>query len=173
MTPAPSAARLFLALWPDAATRQHIAAWRDRWAWPPGAAVVPDARLHVTLHFIGPVARARVPALADALAVPAAPFTLALGEAEAWPRGLALLVPPAGEPLPAGLTALHRRLAAALQAAALPVETRPFRPHVTLARKATGAVPPAERLRCAWPVGGYALVESHQGYRVLRQYPAG
>lgn len=169
MNPAPPKARLFLALWPDDATRRTLAAWRDRWSWPAGAAVVPDERLHLTLHFIGPVARERVPAVADALAVPCERFTLELGEAEAWPRGLALLVP-ARTPPP--LAALHERLAQALQAAALPVEVRPFRPHVTLARHAAHAVPPVGGPACRWAVDGYALVESDQGYRVLRQWPA-
>ena len=45
----------------------------------------------------------------------------------------------------------------------LPVEKRPFRPHVTLARHAAGAVPPSETAPLRWPVNGHALVQSAGG----------
>ena len=165
---APAAtARLFLALWPDKATRDAIAAWQRRWTWPERAAVVGPERLHLTLHFIGQLPRARLAEVSALLAVPHEPFEIAFGRAECWPRGLALLMP---QSLPEALRALHRRLAAALAAAALPVDTRPFQPHCTLARQAVGAIPPPEPPALRWPVNGYALVESGRGYRVLQRY---
>jgi 2'-5' RNA ligase len=171
MNPAPPAtARLFIALWPDAETRHAIAAWRDRWAWPAGAAVVADDRLHLTLHFIGPVERARLPEIESALAaVRCPPFELTLGGAAIWPRGLALWVPQA---LPEAARALHTDLAAALRALALPVEDPPWRPHATLARKAAGALSPPEPLALRWAVRDFGLAESHQGYRVLARLGA-
>lgn len=163
----PATARLFLALWPDPATRQALAAWRDRWAWPAGAAVVPDERLHLTLHFIGPVARERIGTVQAALEQPCPRFTLGRGQATLWPKGLALWVPDA---LPPAALALHGALGGTLRAAGLAVEDRPLRPHVTLARKAAGARPPAEALVLDWRVHDIALVESHQGYRVLARF---
>ena len=123
--------------------------------------------MHLTLHFIGPVARERVPELAALLALPAPRFTLALGHAELWPHGLALCCPVA---VPPALAALHANLAGALQAAGLPVEARPFRPHLTLARKAAGACAPVEALTLRWPVQGYALMESRNGYHRVARY---
>ncbi len=165
----PAQARLFLALWPDRATRHAVAAWRDRWTWPPGAAVVPDDRLHLTLHFIGAVPRTRLPAVQTAVQVPVKPFEIEFGRAAQWPRGLALL-----EPLvtPPALAALHAALAERLRSLALPVEDRPFRPHVTLARKAAGARPPPEPLALRWAAAGYALVESDHGYHSLSMFGA-
>lgn len=160
-------ARLFLALWPDRATRHAVAAWRDRWTWPAGAAVVPDDRLHLTLHFIGPVARARLPAVQAGLQVPCARFEITFGRAMLWPRGLALLEPLA---LPPALAELHAALAERLRALALPVEERAFRPHVTLARRAAHALPPPEPPDLRWAGAGYALVESEAGYRTLARY---
>lgn len=160
----PATARLFLALWPDPATRQALAAWRDRWAWPAGAAVVPDDRLHLTLHFIGPVARERIGAVSAALDLRCPRFDIVRGHATLWPKGLALWVPDA---LPPAALALHRAIGDALRSIGLPVEDRPLRPHVTLARKAAGATPPAEALLLDWRVHDVALVESHRGYRVL------
>ena len=160
--------RLFLALWPDEPTLQALGHARDGWQWPPGAALVPPDRLHVTLHFLGAVPLDRLPALRGALVVPGAPCTLAFDQAEVWPRGLAVL---AASAVPPALAALHGRLAQALAQQGLPVEARPWRPHVTLARRAAGAVPPAGPVGLRWPVRGHALVQSQGGYRTLAHYP--
>lgn len=166
-------ARLFLAVWPDAAARQALGDWIAGWRWPPGARPVPADRWHLTLHFIGPVPRARLAGLAPRLQVTAPRFGLVLSEVAHWAGGLLVLVPAAGEPQPDGLRALHASLAETLQAQGLPVEARPYRPHVTLARRAAGAQPPAQGLTLRWPAAGYALVESRQGYRTLARYPLG
>ena len=163
-----TSARLFLALWPDDESRGTLAMWRDRWTWPPGAAVVADERLHLTLHFIGAVAVQRVATLAGALAMPFTPFTFDGGRAERWRGGIAAWSP---REVPPELVALHERLAQALRRQALPVEQRPLRPHVTLARRAEHAAAPAEApAALVWAVRGYALVQSQDGYRVLRRY---
>ena len=65
--------------------------------------------------------------------------------------------------------------AARLRGLALPVEARSFRPHVTIARRAGLATPPASGPGLRWKVRDYALVESRpsaQGaYTVLRTWP--
>jgi len=161
--------RLFIGLWPDAATRRALAAWQARWAWPAGAAPVVPERLHLTVHFLGQVEAVRLPELVAELRLPPfEPFELRLGHAELWPRGLAVLCP---DEIPAGLARLHADLADALRRLALPVEARPFRPHVTLARKAVAATAPPETIELRWRVGGYALVQSERGYRTLASYP--
>ena len=168
-SPHTGAARLFLAIWPDAGCRACLRAHRDAWRWPAGAAPVEPQRLHLTLHFIGNVPRDRVAGLAAALQVPFEPFHIPFGVPHSWPRGLAVLCP---QDLPAGLGSLHAALADALQAFGLPVERRDFRPHVTLARKAAGAMPPARAPGFRWPVAAYALMESVPGaeYRLVRSY---
>ncbi len=167
-------ARLFLALWPSPMVRERLAAWRDAWRWPPGASATPDERLHLTLHFIGAVPRERVAEIGAALDVATAPLTLTFGRAEVWPGGIAVLRPDA---VPPALHAMHGALRERLQALALRVEDRPFRAHVTCARKAAGAAPPAMGPRSLrWSVRGHALVESRMGagggYEVLKRYPA-
>ncbi|MFC5497564.1 RNA 2',3'-cyclic phosphodiesterase [Caenimonas terrae] len=169
--PAP-APRLFLALWPDDASRQALAQWRDHWTLPAGAAPTRTENLHLTLHFLGPVAADRRDALIAALAERPAtePFTLTFGIAQLWPGGIAVVCPLAA---PAPLERLHARLADVLRRLGLPVEERPFRPHVTLARKAARAEVPAQGPAMEWKVdGGFALVESAagQGYRALRRF---
>ena len=169
-TVAPTA-RLFLALLLDETTRAALAAHADAWHWTSDAARYAPADWHVTLHFIGPVPRQRIDELRAALAVPVAPFELRFGEARLWPHGLAVLLPMT---VPAGMVQLHAQLGHALRHLGLRIDERPYRPHVTLARHAAKAEPPAQWPAFGWPVQGYALVEStgqaEQRYRVLQAY---
>jgi 2'-5' RNA ligase len=162
--------RLFIGLWPPPPTRRALQGWLRGWTWPTHAAVVDPDRLHLTLHFLGAVAESRVEDLRQALAAPAAglePFELRLDRVDLWPRGLVVLSPAV---VPEPLRQLHARLADTLRALELPVEARAFRPHVTLARKAVGAVAPARPPDIRWPTRGYALVQSEHGYRTLQRY---
>jgi 2'-5' RNA ligase len=168
---ATGSARLFIALWPDPALRDALAAWSEQWQWPAGARRVRAERLHLTLHFLGEVPRTVVPALKPVLRVPFAPFSLSLGRAALWRGGVAVLEP---DRVPPRLRQLHDRLGEALRSLALPVETRPYRPHLTLARRASlAAPPPPKEPQLRWPVRGYALIESRStgDYEVLQAYP--
>ena len=163
--PAPDASdlRLFLALWPAPAFLQQLVAHAEGWSWPVQARRTRVERLHVTLHFIGTVAAARLPTLREGLAVAwEGDGELTLDKATVWPGGIAVLEASKVDP---PLTQLHAALAQQLRALDLPVETRPWRPHVTLARKASGARPPSfEPLR--WQgTPGYALVRTLGGGR--------
>lgn len=161
-------ARLFIALWPDPGIRDELAAWRDGWTWPRKATPVRSERLHATLHFIGEVADDRIPALRAALHVPFSPFTLEFGHCALWPHGIAVLEPGA---VPEPLLELHDSLGQVLARLALPVDERPYRPHVTMARRAAGAMLPATKLTVRWPVDHYALMSSGDGYTTLQRYP--
>src|SRR4051812_46594251 len=127
----PPTARLFVAVWPDEPAHAALLEWRARWQWPPAAAPTLPARLHLTLHFIGAVPAARLAEIEAGLALPFDPFVLDFDGATVWPGGLAVLTCSSA---PAALTALHGRLADAIGALELPVEQRPYRAHVTLAR---------------------------------------
>jgi 2'-5' RNA ligase len=162
--------RLFLALWPDPAVRAALRDWRDAWSWPPSATPVPTDKLHLTLHFLGNLPSLMVPDLVRGLAVPFSPFELSFGEAKLWPHGIAVLEP-ANEPEP--LLALHAALGQALLGLGLQPEERKFRPHVTMARRAAGALVPVQGRAIDWKVDGYALVEStpgQGGYTVCQRY---
>jgi 2'-5' RNA ligase len=169
----PATRRLFIALWPAAPARRALCDWLHGWTWPAQAAVVDPARLHLTLHFLGALPEPRLAALREALAVPArgmAPFDLRFDRLEHWPHGLVVLGP---SEAPEPLRALHAGLADTLRALQWPLEARPFRPHVTLARKAQGAVAPAGAPDIRWPVRAFALVQSADGYHTLQSYGAG
>jgi 2'-5' RNA ligase len=156
----PPTARLFVALWPDAGVRARLAGCRDGWRWPATARPVANDDLHATLHFIGSFPRERIAALRRGLAkVEAEAPTLRPKHFELWRGGIAVLTLHA-EPR---LLALHRRVGEVLAASAVVLETRPFTPHVTLARKAAGAVAPIEPPSFEWRAVGFALVESVGG----------
>ncbi len=159
-----------MALWPGDAVRRRLVAERDRWRWSPAARPTPDAKLHLTLHFIGRVERTRLEPVAVGLIVPFAPFRVSLGRHASWPNGIASLEP---STVPERLETLHGALAAALVALELPVEARRFRPHVTLARDARRSIAPSTDAAIAWRVDRYALVESRPdgAYGVVATYP--
>jgi 2'-5' RNA ligase len=167
-----STARLFIALWPDEATRMELARRRDAWAWPRSASPVKTERLHVTLHFLGDVARDRIPDLAAALSVPFESFSLAISRPVLWPHGMAVLEPDA---VPIELNHLHERLGKALVGEGIALDARAYRPHVTLARRAGKTVPPSADAPVHWHIAGYRLMESTPGegggYTTLLQYP--
>ena len=151
--------------------REALARHQEQWQWPPSASPVRRDKLHMTLHFLGPVSRARLPELAQGLAVPMAPFELRLNCDELWPGGIAVLSPTA---TPDALRDLHEGLHEALRRLQLDSARERLRPHVTLARRAAHAVRPVPGVEIAWPVQGYVLVESESapssGYRVLHSF---
>ena len=150
-------ARLFLALWPDEDVRAQLVRWRDAWDWPRSASPVADGKLHLTLNFLGDVDEARMPELVAAFRVPFTPFDIEIGNPAVWHRSIAVLEPLA---VPPELVDLHARLNEQVALLGLPVEERSYRPHVTMARRAGHATPPAGGPPILWHADGYALVQS-------------
>lgn len=151
--------RLFFALWPSETLRASLEPRLT--ALQPtdvGRPQRPD-QWHVTLEFLGPVPAGRVAAARLAAAqVRAAPCELLLDAVEYWRRPEVLCLVARDTPAPLG--SLVEQLRAALAAQGFETETRPFKAHLTLARKVGHPVrlPPFEPL--PWPVVEFALVES-------------
>lgn len=165
--------RLFLALWPEAVATSALEKLVDAWHWDSGARRYLPQDWHLTLWFFGAVQPERVPVLAAGLAVPFEPFEFALDQARCWPHGLAVCTTAA---VPPPLASLRERLGRAAARLGLPLDARPFHPHVTLARHAQAAIVPAAAFAVSWPVGAYALVRSsgnaQRRYEPLKVYPA-
>ena len=161
--------RLFVAHWPVDAVCSSLAAIRDDWQWSTCARPTPDARLHVTLRFIGAVPAARVDAFAAALVAETGPFVLHWDRASLWKNGIAALEPTI---VPPSLTSLRAKLDARLADLGTTGEARAYRPHVTLARDALGSIAPPSLEPIEWRVDDYALVRSRGGrYTILNRYP--
>lgn len=174
MPEGPTTRRLFFALWPDEATRDALAHATHKAVRTSGGRPVPASNLHATLLFIGSVAAERVAELEQAASgVPLPSFTLVFNQMEHWPKPAVLC---ATAPL---VPEEARALAAALQRnvahAGFAPDVKPFRAHVTVARKvvrphALGPMHPVH-----WPIGGFALVESRtlaegSRYTVVRSW---
>lgn len=169
-------ARLFLAVWPDAPARASLAAIASEVARRCGGRAVPAAKLHLTLAFLGEADPARVPSGALAqVAAQSAPFGLALDRLGAFARaGVAWAAP---SEVPAALAAANRDLVRALADRGVATEARPYRPHVTLARRCERTLEGPIAPPVAWRVDRVVLMSSRllsEGarYREVGSWPA-
>jgi 2'-5' RNA ligase len=121
----------------------------------PGARWVPPENYHLTLRFIGEVARHEAEDIDHALAtIRARPFDLPLAGIGTFAKsGRATQLWAGVEPTP-GLTLLQSKIETALQRAGRDPERRRFTPHITLAR-----------LDQATPIKIADYVQSHNLFR--------
>ena len=154
--------RLFFAIWPDVAARERLAALAADVAQVARGKAVPAANLHLTLAFLGEVEAARLALLPEiAAGIEAGAFSLRFDRVGSFPRAR---VSWAGcAKAPAELVHLQSALARELAARGFALEERPFAPHLTLARKAVTALPPARIEPIQWSVAEFALVTSRAG----------
>ena len=166
--------RLFLALWPDDAWRHRLEHDLRKSVRRTGGAAVPARNLHMTLVFLGSVDEERLAAARAAAQVIARPaFDLLLGRVEVWPRQHLLCLVPSVKSEP--LRELAIDLRTQLETRGFEVEKRPFRAHVTLARKVNRPRSVEVLALPTWPVRDFALVESETAsggseYRVLERW---
>ena len=145
MSDAPRRLRLFVALDLPAAARAALARFRDAAADPAVWRPLPEESFHVTLAFLGHRPEGDVELVAGALRAldPWEPPRLALGDGLLLPpRRARVLTVALGDPERA-LGELQAEVSAGLAAAGTyEPESRPFRPHVTVARLRSRATPP-------------------------------
>jgi 2'-5' RNA ligase len=161
---------LFFALWPDTALRaalhEHALVLTQR----SGGRVTRPGNLHLTVAFLGNVARTRISQLESiARDCAAGSFNLCLDKTGYWSRQHIVWMAP--QSVPAAMSGLVLAMEAALQANGFRVEAREWRPHITLLRDAhaPAAVPPPA---LDWAVREFVLVESLRGtYQVIARWP--
>ena len=162
-----STRRLFFALWPDTGTRAALARETRKAVRRCGGRPVPPANYHLTLAFLGNQPVDLFDAIVAAAAtVRAAPFELTLERYGHWPKPRVFWIGPSPVSSEEAATALSAPAGLAaqlwdrLEVLGLRREPRPFRAHVTLARKvaALPEVPPPDPL--IWKASSFALVES-------------
>jgi 2'-5' RNA ligase len=151
--------RLFFGSWPTDAEREALGAVLPRLEWASGGRRVPIANYHLTLAFLGTVAAARLDAVRAAAAqVKSSAAVIQLDRIEYWAKPQLLCLVASETPL--GLRLLVQELWQALARIGFKPDVRPFKAHVTLARKVER--PPASRSvsPVPWAVDRLALVES-------------
>lgn len=155
------AERWFFALWPDAAAREGLV-HGSLGIVPPGARPTHPRDLHLTLIFLGELAPGRLAAAVEAAdRLRAAPPTLCIDRAGYFPRSRVLWCAP--DRPPGELGTLHDGLERGLARSGIPCERRPYRPHITLARRVGRAPAPAWGCPVAWTARELVLARGLDG----------
>jgi len=153
--------RLFFALWPDQGVRDALQAWQ-KVCLPESVRPTHRDDLHLTLHFLGQVDADRVDdllVLGRNIHVPR--FELILDHLGHFARPRVLWAGLESEPI--ALRNLHEDLAEGLRDLRFELESRPYRPHVTLARKVRTRPEIPDLHAIGWQARRWALVESCPG----------
>ena len=181
-TPTTEYKRVFLALWPDAETRQQLFEAQKKLKNDPelspvlqsARAVIPD-NLHITLHFIGSVSTEVVQALEAALdSVQCQSVDMVVDTAACFPRSKVFWL--GVKKIPAELKALEQQTASCVQQCVENYQRIPYRPHITLFRKVKTSIRTDQFQAINWQIKSFTLVESKtypEGvqYHVLKQWP--
>jgi RNA 2',3'-cyclic 3'-phosphodiesterase len=174
--------RLFFALWPGEKLRDALAAAAAPAVAQVSGIAVPPGNLHVTLAFIGPVPGSALLRLFEVGGQgPWPAVELAFERLEFWAKPKVLVAMP--ESVPAAGRAIVDRLWTALQPLGYRREARPWRPHLTLARRVRRPPPDNLVLGPVASVGDEApwrltLVESSahpdgRRYKPIADWPIG
>ena len=181
--------RLFFALWPDEPSRDALVHATRKAVRHSGGRPVAEHNLHATLLFLGSVAESRVSEVATIGARASAETLVALGDAssapgfvfdriEMWHKAHVLVATTSAATGGAHLVAnaLVDRLQREASGAGFAPDPKPFRPHVTLARKVAFLKTVLRMEPVAWRFAAFALVESRTDpagpvYTVLQSYP--
>jgi len=170
-------ARVFFALWPDAAPRAALAAWQPGLKKLCGGKEMRDYTLHTTLVFLGEVAEHRLEALQlAAREVQGEPFELNLDVAHYW--GHNHIVYAAPRVIPPQLARLAHELEQHLIGHHFHFDKHPvYKPHVTLLRHAKWTDAPLPAMRAVtWRAESFALMQSVRDehgarYEMLARFP--
>lgn len=170
----PRSARVFYALWPVDSVRDALHRESQMLHRSCSGRVMRRENIHLTLVFIGDVARERIDELkALARKISAASFTIVLDQVGYWKHNRIVWAAPRA--LPGPLRALVAGVEGALERAGFDFDERPYAPHITLIRNAREprALPVCD-LR--WPVSEFSLVESVRDdhgsrYMVVASWP--
>jgi 2'-5' RNA ligase len=180
--PRAPARRLFFALWATAEERRALSAAAAAAVGTSGGRAVPQANLHVTLAFLGQVPAARTTELAALAhrvgtngALAGTPLLLQFERLAYWHAPQILVALSTAGAAAAALAAALQREASA--AGFLP-DLKPFRAHVTVARKVTHAAASTPLPSVSWKCAEFVLVESRtvatgSVYSVLESYLLG
>lgn len=158
--------RTFFALWPNAEVRGQLRVISSEVPADWGRHVV-EANLHITLNFIGNVQRSRLPdILLAAEHIKLKPFELVLDHIGYFARTRVVWL--GASIIPDELTDLFRQLSKALRKMGFKMERRPYKPHITLMRKARPPAYKVEFMPVSWNVASFVLIESKLDERPVR-----
>lgn len=167
--------RVFFALWPEPEVRDKLQVLADGLVKSCAGRVMRAETLHVTLLFLGEIARERLPGLMQAAGrVQGTAVEMALDHVAGWRHNRIVYVAPSA-PVEM-LDELIRDLRREVLSAGFSVDRREFSPHVTLLRNVRQIVDGQTVPAIAWHATSFALVESMltaggSRYRVIGVWP--
>jgi len=147
--------RIFFAIWPPADAALALSRWASEAQRSAGGKTTDEAKIHLTLAFLGEADRDR--AILAARRVEGTAHSLPIEQASYWRHNHVVWAGPRETPAP--LQALFERLSKELYREEFILERRPFAAHVTLIRKARAAALPLLPA-LDWPVREFLLVRS-------------
>jgi len=165
--------RLFFALWPDDQTRQKLVRLNQA-IEAKGFRPVQPCNVHVTLAFLGYVDTASELLIKhSATGISAKPFVLTFDQLSFWssPKILCLTCSHTSDEVERLVATLNKDVASC----GLQTDTRPYQPHITLARHAQ-YLPDITFEPIIWRAEAFCLVESCSepggvSYKVKQQWP--
>jgi 2'-5' RNA ligase len=162
---------LLIALFPGIDVQTAIEKHREDWNWPKSHYFPASSRLHLTLHCFEDQRQEVIDRLDEALAqVPMQSMALNLNHSRTWRNDLAVIQPAEHT----GLHVLHMNIVRAVRQAGIIAHVPKFTPHITIARRTTGAAYPRSLQPIPWTVSKFLLVRSFTSHpvrhEVLRSY---
>ena len=165
--------RLFFALWPDEETRKKIGQINQQIKDKQLKKFIPD-NLHVTLVFLGNIDEEAELAIKQSVKkIDTTPFEIIFDQISFWRKPRVLCLTSSFQP--SLLIELVDALKKCVGDCGVSIESRPYKTHITLARKARQD-PTIKMSSVRWPATRFALVESvstHVGvqYKVIKLWP--
>lgn len=155
--------RLFFALWPSGSEAAQTATAADTLLAETGGRRIAAERLHLTLLFLGSVPAGQLEKARDAGkqvqdTLVGQAFELQLDTAGWWRRPQVTWLAPSSPP--SALLMLASSLRTAVLGAGITLESRAFKPHVTLVRKAQAAPDKELAVTLRWQIKGFGLYQS-------------
>jgi len=168
--------RLFFALWPNHKIGQSLTeAYAGVTELAGQGRIMEPSNLHITLHFLGNTPVDRIACFIDsAHKIESPSFELEINHLGYFERpGVSWLGP---VEIPEALLQLQRLLGEKIKHCKFEPELRPYRPHVTMARKVKQSVTIDQTKPICWKVDSFTLVQSvGQGasvkYHVKNTFP--
>lgn len=169
-TALPPTQRVFLALWLPPVLADTLSRRVRELTRASGGRPTRASTMHLTLAFVGDVPHEQVETLVRLVpALQGTVFRLTLDRVGVWRHNGIAWAGPSITPAP--LTALRNAAEHALDRAGIPFDRRPFRPHVTLARRVENPGPWAVDIgELAWDVSEVVLVRSGRDTQGAARY---
>ncbi|MCZ6802972.1 MAG: RNA 2',3'-cyclic phosphodiesterase [Proteobacteria bacterium] len=165
--------RLFFALWPSEEIRTQLYNVAQQFK-NEKFNLTKKSNLHITLAFLGEVSDEDQQELQIKISkLNSEPFEFELTRAGWWSKPAILWIGTTDIPKP--LTKLVKLIKKCVRQQRLKTDHRPYKPHVTIARKVKQITVPNETIHIPWTVSSFALVvikstENGVDYQVLQEW---